>query len=365
MQAINIIQCSNLGGMEHAAARLTTALARRGYRWQTLSLSKAGLGAPLFAGSRRTFDSLDYAAMPWWQTAVKVHSCLQRLTPDAILYTGHNLYAALPLILPRRRPAVLWQHFHHTGVKSRFSWRFIYEQAIRCFDRIVFASQFIRDEALSIAPAIELNSEVIYNPLPPVAVVTPQERHQAQGLFGARPGDLVVGNAGWLIRRKRFDVFLRVVSHLYHQARVPVFAIIAGDGPEAGQLRRLAEDLKITSRVSFLGFQVNLRSFYAALDALLFNSDWDAFPTTPLEAMNHAVPTVVSCVHSGLGEIFPDSLRARFLHSAHNIEALSEAIQCVSRDSTLGTLQQQIVQTRLAQEPLVNRFDQLLSNVRA
>jgi len=68
-----------------------------------------------------------------------------------------------------------------------------------------------------------------------------------------------------------------------------------------------------------------METFYQSLDVLLFNSDWDAMPTTPLEAMSHGVPVVASLLNGGLKEILA-SPEGGFLLNRHDPEALAAAV---------------------------------------
>ena len=104
-----------------------------------------------------------------------------------------------------------------------------------------------------------------------------------------------------------------------------VLFAIAGSGEEQEQLKKLAAELGITASVRWLGWQREMNNLYKSLDVLLFNSDWDALPTTPLEAMSFGVPTVCSLIHGGLGEIL-DSREVGFLYPAHDIDVLGDRV---------------------------------------
>jgi glycosyltransferase involved in cell wall biosynthesis len=129
-----------------------------------------------------------------------------------------------------------------------------------------------------------------------------------------------VGNAGWLIPRKRFDVFLRVAQGIAREEPSTLF-LIAGDGPEKIRLEALAKDLGIAERIRWLGWQRELESFYACLDLLVFNSDWDAMGLTPLEALSAGVPVVASVANGGLPEILDRSYG--LVLREHDIERLT------------------------------------------
>ena len=67
-----------------------------------------------------------------------------------------------------------------------------------------------------------------------------------------------------------------------------------------------------------------MRTVYAALDILLFHSDWDALPTTPLEAIALGIPVVSSLLNGGLFEVVRPGLDAVLLDQ-HDVPALAHA----------------------------------------
>jgi glycosyltransferase involved in cell wall biosynthesis len=220
--------------------------------------------------------------------------------------------------------------YHHTGVKHPLAWRGLYALALRRFSAIAFPSDFIRGEAEAICPGVRAVAHTIFNP---VAIPSPTDaraRSAARAALGLPADGPVVGNAGWLIPRKRFDIFLRVAARV--RAAVPAARfLIAGDGPERPRLEALAAKLGIAAAVHWLGWQKDLDPVYRALDVLVFNSDWDAFGNTPIEAMSYGLPVVASVVHGGLGEALSSPEFGTLLR-AHDESALADAVTALLRD---------------------------------
>jgi glycosyltransferase involved in cell wall biosynthesis len=93
-------------------------------------------------------------------------------------------------------------------------------------------------------------------------------------------------NAGWLIPRKRFDIFLKTAAEV--KKRLPEsYFVICGNGLLEDKLKKLADDLCLTGSIRFTGWVEDLTPYYQSSDVLLFNSDYDAFGCTPLEAAGH------------------------------------------------------------------------------
>ena len=324
MRILNIIQCSNLGGMEQASLRLMEALQRRGHALSVVSLHPLGPLAPALLASSIPALGLGYGQVPLWRWLRRLRRELRRQAPDALLLTGHSLPALLAIAGGCHGRLVLAIHFHHTGVKPRWFWWLFYAIATRQFRAITFPSHFVRREAIALYPPLATRARTVRNPLTPPALITPAARLQARRELGLSPEGPVVGNGGWLIPRKRFDVFLQVAARvLAHQPQVRF--VIAGDGPEAASLKTLARELGIERSVHWLGWQVSMEPVYAALDLLLFHSDWDAMGLTPIEAMARGLPVVASVLHGGLREVASTPAVAVVLEQ-HDPEALASHV---------------------------------------
>jgi glycosyltransferase involved in cell wall biosynthesis len=242
---------------------------------------------------------------------------------DALIMTGHNLMAMAALGDFCRHKRLLAMHFYHTGAKPMWQWRVIYRVAQRCFNAITYPSDYVREEACAIYPPIRNMAWTVRNPLDREPIVTVAHRKILRDRLQLGPDVLIIGNAGWLLPLKRFDIFLRVAARVSVQLPNAQF-VIAGDGPERESLRSLARQLGIDQKVHWLGWQKDMRTFYPGLDVLLFNSDWDAFPTTPLEAMSFGVPVIASVLNGGLREVITDD-RYGILLQDHDIDRLANA----------------------------------------
>jgi glycosyltransferase involved in cell wall biosynthesis len=319
---LNIMQCANLGGMERSTLELMSALQAVGCTNRLVSLNPIGELGPLLAQRGIPALGLRYRG-PSGLLSITEMARTFRLgqKPDGLVMTGHNM-AAFAALTGLDCKKILFIHFHHTGVKPRLQWKLIYAGAMRIFSRIAFCADFVRAEA-----------EEIYPPVREVSVTQPncfrlpprpsnEDRAAARKALGIHDGALVVGNAGWLIKRKRWDVFLRTARLVSEQCQDSVF-LACGDGPLRNELMEQASAMGLGERMRWLGWQQNLTTFYLSLDVLLFNSDWDALGRTPLEAGAFEVPTVASVLHGGLQEVII-SERIGFLLDRHDEDWLAE-----------------------------------------
>ncbi|MDF7799403.1 glycosyltransferase family 4 protein [Pontiellaceae bacterium B1224] len=326
MRILNIIQCSNLGGMEQSTLESLVELKAIGHEVKMLSLHPAGKlksiatdrGIPLVGAPRYCLGGM--GTIPWLLRNIR------QFNPERILLTGHNFGSLVAAMLSKRK-TYLSIHFHH-GDRSIWLWRGYYALAKRGCLGIRFISSFIFKEVESLFADyrnVACFPNIFREPETYVDILKARQRLNL-------PEDAyIVGNAGWLIPRKAFDVFLNVAAFVVKD-QPKAFFLIAGDGEERGALEKLAHDLGISEKVRFIGWQKDLSHFYAALNVLLFNSRFDALGRTPVEALIHSVPVVASVECGGLDEFVRHGTDG-YLIDSHDVKALANEIVRLSRDT--------------------------------
>jgi glycosyltransferase involved in cell wall biosynthesis len=325
MRILNLIQCTNLAGMEQASLRLMQALQQLDHSCRLLSLNPIGDLGPLLEKSAIPAIGLKYRGPAGMLGLPTFRRALAEESPrtDSFLMTGHNLMAMLGLGGFCKGHRVLALHFHHQGVKPPWMWKAIYALAHQQFGAITYPCDFIRREAEDIYPAIKGKTHTIRLPIEVPPSPTSEDRATARESLGVPLDAPVVGNAGWLIPRKRWDVFLETAVLIKKMLPNAVF-LIAGDGPLRTELGQLATQLGLVDSIRWMGWCPKMADFYHAIDLLLFNTDWDAFPVTPQEAMTYGRPVIASAINSGLKELFSE-FTPGVLFAEHDIAALAQA----------------------------------------
>jgi len=120
----------------------------------------------------------------------------------------------------------------------------------------------------------------------------PLDRAAARTELGLTPGRWLL-SVGQLIERKGHDIPIRALADL------PGWSLlVAGDGPLRRDLAALASSLRLADRVRFAGAvpQVQLPTYYSAVDALVLASSREGWANVLLEAMACGTPVVASSV---------------------------------------------------------------------
>jgi glycosyltransferase involved in cell wall biosynthesis len=220
---------------------------------------------------------------------------------------------------------------------SWLKWRGFYELLCRDLDAVTFPTVFTCDEALRIAPWLNKKARVVPNGFD-VFFTGEEERMKLQQLARTRlelPSQAwIVMNAGWLIPRKRFDIFLKTAAEVKKHLPESYF-VICGSGLLEAQLKRLADDLGLGGSVRFTGWIDDLSQYYKASDVLLFNSDFDTLPCVPLEASAYGCLVVASLAYGGLAEFIEHDITG-FLFNRHDKDLLASSILRLAHDGILS-----------------------------
>lgn len=127
-----------------------------------------------------------------------------------------------------------------------------------------------------------------------------RERH------GIPAGTQVLLALGRLIGKKGFDDLLRALARLPAEiGGRPWVALLLGDGPLAGELRKLGTELGLGDRVRWLGWQNPPDPFYALAEVFVCPSRHEPLGNVILEAWNYGLP-VVSTANEGALELIED-----------------------------------------------------------
>jgi glycosyltransferase involved in cell wall biosynthesis len=122
---------------------------------------------------------------------------------------------------------------------------------------------------------------------------------------------------------KRGDLFLRAVA-LAAAAHPEVSALIVGSGPLSAELERLAADLGLAGRVSFVGHQLDVEAWLRRARVFVLTSDSEGLSLALMEAMMCGLPAVVSDV-GDLPELVEEGVNG-FLVRERTPEAFADAI---------------------------------------
>lgn len=202
----------------------------------------------------------------------------------------------------------------------------------------------LADLCIAVSPGVERYlTDTIHVPRAKVRVVNngveqpvvpaPATLASLRERYGIHPGDRVIGSVGRMTdeKTKRFGDLIRALALLRDLSCVKL--MLVGDGPDRRTLERLANDLGMSERVVFTGFQFDTGSYYGIMDVFALASAREAFGMVNAEAMRCGLPVVATAV-GGIPDVVRDGETGLLVPSC-NPEALAAALRRVLTDDVL------------------------------
>lgn len=230
-----------------------------------------------------------------------------------------------------------WVAFHHGYTTTDWTTR-LYNQldrwSLRAPDRVMTVCRAFGADLRRRSGVTPDRLRIQHMPIHPGAPVPEQETAALRRALGLNPGTRVLLAVGRLSKEKGHADLIRAVA-LMHEARpsMDLRLLIGGDGPERKRLDALTSHLNLTSAVAFLGYQNDVRPYYALAEVFVLPSHSEGSPNVLLEAMARGLPVVATAV-GGVPEIAANE-RDALLVDRHDVPALTRAVLRVLDDGDL------------------------------
>jgi glycosyltransferase involved in cell wall biosynthesis len=166
----------------------------------------------------------------------------------------------------------------------------------------------------------------------------------SRSVFDTPEDAFVISSMGRFVPRKGFDVLIRAMSLLPR-----AYLWILGSGEENDKLRGLADELGVSDRVRFAGWQADPRPYIAASDCFAMASSHEPLGNVILESWAQGTP-VVSSRSEGPQWFMRDGENGLMVDIG-DADGFAQAIDRIAGDTSLGE--------RLAErghETLMNQF---------
>ncbi|MBF0330311.1 MAG: glycosyltransferase [Candidatus Omnitrophica bacterium] len=262
-------------------------------------------------------------------------------------------------------PMITHVHSHPFLSCARHSWRYRWMGQLG-IARIVCVSGYVRDHVKGVTGLGAEKFEVIPNGINGEVFKDQKDaaaRNALRASLGLAEDDLVIGNVSRLIEDKGHAVLLRALADV--MAVTPqVKGLIIGDGVLAANLRALARDLGIASKVVFAGRRHDVPELLGCMDLFVCPTYREAFGLSVLEAMSAGKPVIASN-DAGMVEIIRDGLDGILLKPGDST-ILSKAMLALINDPPLMRRMALSAQERsgaFTLQAMAGRFESLYERV--
>ncbi|MGH8318308.1 MAG: glycosyltransferase [Steroidobacteraceae bacterium] len=160
--------------------------------------------------------------------------------------------------------------------------------------------------------------------------IDPASRQARRREWGVPDGCFVVGSVARLVPVKNHKLLIEAASRLDEDVHI----VLVGDGPERPALEQVACDLKIQSRVHFVGQVISPVNLHQFLDVSVLCSLNEGFPNAIIEALAAERPVIATAV-GGIPDIIVDG-ETGFLVPPEDPQTLADRICGLRSDPGLG-----------------------------
>jgi len=202
-----------------------------------------------------------------------------------------------------------------TLVGNHSSFHSITRFSIEQSDGITCVSEYLKKTTQDTF-GIKKDMEVIYN-----FVDTGEYKRNGNGMNAEflEKDEKVISHVSNFRPVKRIDIIVKIFSNIIKKVNCRL--LLAGDGPEMSNIRRLVETIGLGDKVVFLGKQEDIIPLLNISDIYMLPSDSESFGLSALEAMSCGVPVIGTSV-GGLKEVVEDGISG-FIDDPSDISKMS------------------------------------------
>lgn len=249
---------------------------------------------------------------------------------------------------------VTWRHRFDTWWQNFFVDRYV----VGCAENVVDFARF-----LGRSPS---KTEVIHTGIELDRFAPDRNRDTTRAALGYPPDVMVIGTVSRIAEaRKGMAQFAAMAGHV--AARFPhIRFLIVGDGPTRASLERQIAALGIADRVRITGWRTDIPDLLAAMDIFVMPALVEGGPTTVLEAMAMAKPTVTTRVGM-VPEVVKHGVSGMIVEPG-NARALADAVLQLLNDEHLrqhlAQHARRVAEARFSVETMVAHYLRLFQRVR-
>jgi glycosyltransferase involved in cell wall biosynthesis len=260
-----------------------------------------------------------------------------------LLYAG----VATRLLPMLNRPALVYSE-HNQVYSASATQRRRMRFYLKLADEVVAVSQDLQRTLVSELRTRHDKVSVLYNGIDGKRFAF-QDENRVRRELGIPDSDFVVGTAVVLSEQKGIGFLLEAARDLLAR-EAGIRFVIAGDGPKRAELESKARELRLGSRVMFLGYRQDIPELISSFDAYVLPSLWEGLPLALIEALAIGKPIVCTRV-GGNPEIVEDGVNG-FVVPPRDSGALADALLRLFQDRSF---------VQVARERNVGKFRETFS----
>jgi len=364
VKVLHVLAPAPFGGLEQVVVSLAAAQQAERNTVHVAELVEVGAAESAVSSRLRSLgvDVHSIASRPrsYRLQFVALRRAVEDVKPDVIHTHGYvsDVLGAMIKSVDRGQRLVSTVHGFTGGDWKNRLYERLQRHAFKRFDAVVAVSRRLSLE-LQAHGLRSTHLHTIPNAWRPLN--PPADAVVARRVLGIPDDSFSVGWVGRLSHEKGLDVLLNALPNL---ADVPLRLTVVGDGRLRATLQRIAEDLGVAPRISWVGTVNDAARLMRAFDLLVISSRTEGTPMNLLEAMSAGVPVLATAV-GGIPDVV--SADEALLVSADDPGALAHGIRSTYRERE-GALQRAALARRRAESAFgvqtwVEAYDRVYASV--
>jgi len=292
------------GGAEKVLVNIITTLDRRTYRIILVLFNKKGVLLEKIPSTVEIYNLEKKSKYSIFNLVIKLTLLIRKLKPQNVIGFMHyvNMITMLASCLSGTKAnRVVTIHTNILeAIKSPFLGPikyFLYRQTFKLANHVIVPSEGIKNMMVKYFNILENKVKIIPHPLP-VAKITQMANEPLEPNFTDKKYILAVGR---LTEAKGYQYLLKAYKIISLTA--PHYLVILGIGEKKEMLQTLTDDLGLSDRIIFAGFQKNPYKYMKNAELFVLSSLWESFAIVLSEAMLCGVPVISTDCPSGPAEL--------------------------------------------------------------
>ena len=191
-----------------------------------------------------------------------------------------------------------------------------------------------------------------------------EERQILKSNLNIQKGDFVFIFVGRIVGDKGINELITAFDQLSNEKKKVKLLLVGPLEEELDPLKRPTKEIiKMNKQIISVGFQKDVRPYFAISDVLVFPSYREGFPNVVLQAGAMNSPSIVSDIN-GCNEIIEENKNG-FIIPVKDSDALYKAMIKVTKDTEMKKISRQMITNRFEQkivwEALLEEYKSLMS----
>lgn len=217
---------------------------------------------------------------------------------------------------------------HFKGALRKLVWN-LFKRIYRAPDMLIAISRGVEKDLLDYALQAPQKIRVIYNPV--IGDFEPLQQEKVDHPFFEDPTLKIILGAGYLIKRKGFDVLIKAFGKIASKRPEVRLIVLGGKAVAEGEdqecaLRTLIKQLELKNRVSLEGYKKNPFPYMSKADVFVLSSFEEGFGRVLVEAMScGTTPVSTDCLY-GPSEILEEG-KYGYLVPVGDVDQMASGIE--------------------------------------